>query len=320
MHLPSTVVAVGALLSLVPGIAGHGMILDAWGDVDPSCRGKGIGATTKSWKDIKFLRDVPVFSNPTIPDKSCHKCPQQGSTRCAECICKGKNCGTNIFKPGCKCKYANWNLNCAACRQYLPDGCGRTATNPAGYAHWYLKDPKGYSKKSKCCGMAGQTSLNTEIIVNQLIKNNNIPKVKAGGNLHLSFLQVNADGAGPFMCRIDMTAQATQWDATNLTITTNVPGDGGFLGPGYKKLFPMVIQLPEDLKCTGTSGGMSNMCIVRCENFAPNGPFGGCVAVQQIPNPPKETTTVTVTDVPGPTGTPTPDPGEDDEDSYAYKK
>ncbi|KAF3901728.1 hypothetical protein AA313_de0200485 [Arthrobotrys entomopaga] len=319
MHFSKTFAGIGAFLSLVPGIASHGLILDAYGDVDPGYRGMGIGAHTKNWKDIKFLRDVPVFSNPTIPDKSCHKCPQPGgSSRCAECVCKGKNCAS-VFKPGCKCKKAKWDVNCASCRQHIPDGCGRTATSPGNSAQWYTKDPKGYSKKSKCCGMGGQTSLNTQGIVNWMVKSNQVPKVKAGGTLHMSFLQVNADGAGPFMCKIDMTAQATQWEANNLTITTNVPGDGGFLNPGTKKEFPLVVQLPDDLKCTGSFSGQENICIVRCENFAPNGPFGGCVPVQQVLNPPKDVPTSSVSQIPGPTGTPTPEPGEDDEDSYDYK-
>ncbi|EPS37186.1 hypothetical protein H072_9176 [Dactylellina haptotyla CBS 200.50] len=304
-------------LALVQEIAAHGMIIDAYGDGNPNIHGIGIGTRTKNWKAVKFLRDVPVFAIPTIPDPKCRDCPRpEGSSRCAECVCKGANCA-NIFKPGCMCKgkSAKFNLNCPSCRRLTPDGCGRTAVSPGG-GKWYLKDPKGMSKKAKCCGYGGQTSLNTKAFINKLVIQNRIPKVRAGGTLNIKVLQVNADGAGPFMCKIDMSAQATQWDITNLTISTNVPGDGSFLNPGTKKLHPMVVQLLANLRCTGSYGTMNNMCIVRCENFAPNGPFGGCVAVQQVDKPSDEPA------VPVPEEyedkDETMETGEQDEDSYDY--
>ncbi|KAF3920967.1 hypothetical protein ABW20_dc0100245 [Dactylellina cionopaga] len=315
MHLQTTSAVVGAFLALIPGIAAHGMILDAWGDGNPNVHGIGIGARTKNWKAVKFLRDVPVFSTPTIPDKTCKLCPRtEPSTRCAECICKGANCAST-FKPGCKCKKSGYNPNCKPCRTPNPDGCGRTAIRAAGVPNWYLKDAKG--KKMKCCGKDGISSLNHKVIISQFAKQNRIPQVRAGGVLNIKFLQVNADGAGPFVCKIDYTAMATTWESTNLTITTNVPGDGGFLGPGYKKVHPMVVKLPSNLKCSGSYGGINTVCIVRCQNEAPNGPFGGCIAVQQVDKPSTEPVTP-VPDEPEDQEESGPEPGEEDEDSYDY--
>ncbi|KAK6330546.1 hypothetical protein TWF718_002746 [Orbilia javanica] len=43
------------------------------------------------------------------------------------------------------------------------------------------------------------------------------------------------------------------------------------------------VILPTDMKCTGDYGpDIKNICIIRCQNQALNGPFGGCIAIQQV--------------------------------------
>lgn len=42
----------------------------------------------------------------------------------------------------------------------------------------------------------------------------------------------------------------------------------------------MVAQIPANQACTGTVAGQENVCMVRCQNDAGAGPFGGVVPVQ----------------------------------------
>merc|ERR1711939_834450 len=84
-----------------------------------------------------------------------------------------------------------------------------------------------------------------------------MPQISAGGMVMMTVHQVNGDGAGPYDCMIDSTGTGTQW--TNMQVATNVPGDQ---------------------TCTGSVAGMDGVCMVRCNNAARAGPFGGCVAVQ----------------------------------------
>lgn len=38
--------------------------------------------------------------------------------------------------------------------------------------------------------------------------------------------------------------------------------------------------IPQNQQCTGTVAGQENVCMVRCQNDANAGPFGGVVPVQ----------------------------------------
>lgn len=44
--------------------------------------------------------------------------------------------------------------------------------------------------------------------------------------------------------------------------------------------FPLNAEIPADQSCTGTVAGQQNVCLVRCQNPARAGPFGGIVPVQ----------------------------------------
>ena len=45
--------------------------------------------------------------------------------------------------------------------------------------------------------------------------------------------------------------------------------------------FPVKVQMPAGMTCQGTAGGASNVCIVRMQNSALAGPFGGSAAFTQ---------------------------------------
>ncbi|KAK0625377.1 hypothetical protein B0T17DRAFT_492424 [Bombardia bombarda] len=105
-----------------------------------------------------------------------------------------------------------------------------------------------------------------------------VTKVKAGSKLTVTIHQVNADGAGPYVCDLDETSNSGLI-SQNLTVTNNVPGVNG-LSQAKAQDFNITVTMPDNFSCTGASTG--NICTVRCRNNAVAGPFGGCFAVQQV--------------------------------------
>ncbi|KAF1836266.1 hypothetical protein BDW02DRAFT_494014 [Decorospora gaudefroyi] len=106
-----------------------------------------------------------------------------------------------------------------------------------------------------------------------------LPQVSAGGQISMTVHQVNSDGAGPYTCMIDATGTGTQWQ--DITVTQNLPGnDRGRNRDTQTQDQPLTASIPAGMACTGTVAGQSNVCMVRCQNPARAGPFGGCVPVQ----------------------------------------
>ena len=46
--------------------------------------------------------------------------------------------------------------------------------------------------------------------------------------------------------------------------------------------FPLTVSIPTTQTCTGSAAGQDNLCLVRCQNPARAGPFGGVVPVQLV--------------------------------------
>ncbi|KAF5989162.1 putative gEgh 16 protein [Fusarium bulbicola] len=106
-----------------------------------------------------------------------------------------------------------------------------------------------------------------------------LPQVNPGGSLEMTVHQVNSDGAGPYTCMINADATGTSWE--NIQVTTNVAGnDRGRNRDGEMGDFPLVASIPAGQNCTGTVAGEDNVCLVRCQNPARAGPFGGVIPVQ----------------------------------------
>lgn len=106
-----------------------------------------------------------------------------------------------------------------------------------------------------------------------------LPQISAGGALMMTVHQVNSDGAGPYKCMIDASGTGTNW--VPATVTQNLPGnDRGRNRDTQMQDLPLTVQIDAAQTCTGTVAGQSNVCMVRCENPARAGPFGGCVPVQ----------------------------------------
>ncbi|KZL86093.1 cas1 appressorium specific protein [Colletotrichum incanum] len=105
-----------------------------------------------------------------------------------------------------------------------------------------------------------------------------LPQVTPGSTLELTVHQVNADGGGPYDCMINSDATGAQW--TNINVPVTVPGQNSRNRAGAMTDFPIKAEIPADQACTGTVAGQANVCLVRCQNAARAGPFGGIVPVQ----------------------------------------
>ncbi|KAK3390884.1 CAS1 protein [Podospora didyma] len=105
-----------------------------------------------------------------------------------------------------------------------------------------------------------------------------LPQVTRLGDVQMTLHQVNADGGGPYACSINADGTAETWK--NLTVTMNVPGKNGNNREGAATDFPLNVAIPKDQTCTGTVAGQDNVCLVRCQNPARAGPFGGVVPIQ----------------------------------------
>ncbi|KAH7120532.1 hypothetical protein EDB81DRAFT_666934, partial [Dactylonectria macrodidyma] len=106
-----------------------------------------------------------------------------------------------------------------------------------------------------------------------------LPQVSQGGEIQMTLHQVNSDGAGPYTCMINDDGTAANW--TPIQVTQNVEGsERGRNRDGEAQDFPLTAAIPADQTCTGTVAGQENVCLVRCENPARAGPFGGVVPVQ----------------------------------------
>ncbi|KAG6358854.1 hypothetical protein INS49_012373 [Diaporthe citri] len=110
-----------------------------------------------------------------------------------------------------------------------------------------------------------------------------LPTTQDDGTLQMTFHQVNQDGAGPLTAAIDPTSGGTDPAAfKDAQMTQDVPGIGiGGLSGASTMDFPIAVQMPAGMTCSGSVGGANNVCIARMANSALAGPFGGSVAFTQ---------------------------------------
>jgi hypothetical protein len=110
-----------------------------------------------------------------------------------------------------------------------------------------------------------------------------MPTTADDGTITMTFHQVNQDGAGPLTAQVDATSGGTDPAAfMDAEVTQNVPGIGiGGLSAAQTTDFPVKVQMPAGMTCTGSAGGVQNMCVVLLQNSALAGPFGGSAAFVQ---------------------------------------
>lgn len=123
---------------------------------------------------------------------------------------------------------------------------------------------------------ANQIEAGTSKIMSE--SGDSLPQVTPGGEVQMTLHQVNGDGAGPYTCMINADGTGTDWQ--NIQVTTNVDGRRGNNRAGAKTDHPLTAAIPAGQTCSGNVAGQDNVCLVRCQNQAAAGPFGGVVPVQ----------------------------------------
>ncbi|KAK9435665.1 cell surface protein (Mas1) [Metarhizium brunneum] len=110
-----------------------------------------------------------------------------------------------------------------------------------------------------------------------------LPTADENGEVTMVFRQINQDGAGPLSASIDATSGGTKAESfQNAEVTQNVPGLGfGGLSTATKTDFPLKVKMPAGMTCEAKVGSADNVCIVRVQNTAAAGPFGGSAAFTQ---------------------------------------
>ncbi|EFY88433.1 CAS1 appressorium specific protein [Metarhizium acridum CQMa 102] len=126
---------------------------------------------------------------------------------------------------------------------------------------------------------AGSNSIEsgTQAIMSEM--GGTLPQVTPGGNVQMTLHQVNGDGAGPYTCMINSDGTGQSWQ--NIQVTQNVDGNQrGRNNAGSASDHPLTAAIPANQQCDGQVAGQDNVCLVRCQNPARAGPFGGVVPVQ----------------------------------------
>ncbi|KAK6520269.1 hypothetical protein TWF506_000547 [Arthrobotrys conoides] len=149
--------------------------------------------------------------------------------------------------------------------------------------------------------------------VQKMVDSNALPQVTKGGHLIMKIHQINADGAGAYRCFIDFGGAASYWHA-ELAVQWQVQftGDRSTNAQGNLKNQQLRVKLPDNMSCGGSYGGRNNICMIRCQNSAPNGPFGGCVPVQEVQPPQQPPAEIPHQEDPGPP----PQQSQQDADDY----
>jgi hypothetical protein len=84
--------------------------------------------------------------------------------------------------------------------------------------------------------------------------------------------QINQDGAGPFTAMVDATSGGTDPAAFKTAkVTQNVPGIAAGISTTTVTDFPVKVQMPAGMTCSGTVGEATNVCVVKMQNATPAG-------------------------------------------------
>ncbi|KAF9697663.1 hypothetical protein EKO04_004036 [Ascochyta lentis] len=130
-----------------------------------------------------------------------------------------------------------------------------------------------------------------------------LPQVSDGGMITGTFHIVTTDGAGPVSAMIDPTGTGAFAAGVQANVMQDVPGKKGNIKPNgevprsleYLALrarslvkrasnvnqdYPIAIQVPPGMTCSGTAAGQKNVCFMKIANSNKAGPFGGVIAFQ----------------------------------------
>lgn len=99
-----------------------------------------------------------------------------------------------------------------------------------------------------------------------------LPTCTDNGEISVTYHQINQDGAGPLTADVDATSGGTDPAAfKKAEVTQNVPGVALGLSATTTTAFPVKVQMPQGMTCSGSVGGASNVCIARLRNNTPAG-------------------------------------------------
>ncbi|EPS41018.1 hypothetical protein H072_5094 [Dactylellina haptotyla CBS 200.50] len=264
----STPIAVALLqvFTLFSEVSAHAKPIWVWGSNKKDVKVPGFGVDRsvplggQSLHPYQF--DVPVFSSPVVPNP---KVPR---------VWLSQGCGSTVGIVD-----AYWSKH----DRGRWSGASLDSKNWWYYAQYIPNDLSAYIPQ--------------RTITANLAKANKLPTVYPGGALVMQIYTVNQDGAGPFRCRIDETGDGNHfgnWLGINPKYQVP-PLQTNLYSVLYSRIGQMgyiQIDVPRKTVCRGSYGGVNNICMVRCENYAKNGPFGGCMAFQLLP--PKGTPTTTM--------------------------
>jgi len=136
----------------------------------------------------------------------------------------------------------------------------------------YIKGDNSLCGSQKLDGKK-QTPINFQAALKKATDPKNLATADANGVISMTLFQVNADGAGPYSCKV--SADASGKDFKAMEVVTQVPGTKG-KSKAANKSFKFAIKLPAGIKCSGPG----DACLIQCKS-ALNQPFGGCLAVGQ---------------------------------------
>jgi hypothetical protein len=127
-----------------------------------------------------------------------------------------------------------------------------TSINPCQQDATLIRDAEIIANTVNECG---RTELTGNIDVGENTENalaaGAVTQVTKGSRLTVTIHQVNADGAGPYVCDMDPTGNSLGVSGqTPLVVTNNVPGVNGF-SQAKAQQFNITVALPDDMQCTG---------------------------------------------------------------------
>ncbi|KAF3080399.1 hypothetical protein TWF569_007438 [Orbilia oligospora] len=175
--------------------------------------------------------------------------------------------------PAVPCRAGKWRKTCEK-RVYLPTGCGLSLFYINRYHESY--NP-----------------------------NKDKPYKKSGGKKNDWYYMTKYVSNKPFIPIASEVEKLVQWQVkyTGKHSTNNY---------GSLKNQQLRVKLPDNMSCGGSYGGRNNICMIRCQNSAPNGPFGGCVPIQEVQPPPAPPAEIPHQEEPAPP----PQENQQDADDY----
>ncbi|KAK6352254.1 hypothetical protein TWF730_009085 [Orbilia blumenaviensis] len=259
MHFPISAATAAAIFAiLVDETSAHCRFIHTTGDKGGDGRGLLSTWTHHGKNDVVGQKEATIFSDPPVPNPKVQ-------------------------------------------RLYLNEGCGMTLqTVDLWWKMFGGKNPEDGWKYQET--LSNRPGITKEAWVQtwwETLKQSDgevLPVVSADGTgwLHMAVLQINEDGAGPFRCRVDPNGDGKYpwgWEPDSRYSAQPQPNDGGaaksFWPAGKHKAHLLKWHAPKGLVCNGKSGKYSNVCIMRCENYATNGPFGGCIPFRTVNQPPE---------------------------------